>query len=97
MHPAFQQHSIDKVYQNMTWSLIFLHEVSRQMFELQNLRQQVWYLHLKQINQFIFKIQWNLSNLIRHTKEPGNCVGLCRMSEYSGFILVNTNMNALGL
>ena len=80
MHPAFQQHSIDKVYQNTTWSLIFLHEVSRQMFELQNLRQQVWYLLLKQINKFILKIQWNLSNLIQHTKRQGNCVGLYRMS-----------------
>ena len=29
--------------------------------------------------------------LIRHTKEPGKCVGLYmyRMSEYSGFILLN--------
>ena len=26
--------------------------------------------------------------LIRHTKGPGKCVGLYRMSEYSGFILV---------
>ena len=29
--------------------------------------------------------------LIRHTKGPGKCVGLNRMSEYSGFILVNRN------
>ena len=27
--------------------------------------------------------------LIRHTKRPGNCVGLYRMSEYSDSILVN--------
>ena len=27
--------------------------------------------------------------LIRHTKGSGKCVGLYRMSEYSGFILVN--------
>jgi hypothetical protein len=33
MHPAFQQHSIDKVYQNTTWSLIFLHEVSHQSLD----------------------------------------------------------------
>ena len=31
------------------------------------------------------------SVLIRHTKGPGKCVGLYRMSEYSGFILVNRN------
>ena len=29
--------------------------------------------------------------LIRHTKEPGKCVGLYRMSEYSGFISVYRN------
>ena len=29
--------------------------------------------------------------LIWHTKEPGKCVRLCRMSDYSGFILVNRN------
>jgi hypothetical protein len=29
--------------------------------------------------------------LILHTKGPGKCVGLYRMSEYSGFILVNRN------
>jgi hypothetical protein len=29
--------------------------------------------------------------LIRHTKGPGKCVRLYRMSEYSGFILVNRN------
>ena len=29
--------------------------------------------------------------LIRHAKGPGKCVGLDRMSEYSGFILVNKN------
>ena len=29
--------------------------------------------------------------LIRHTKGPGKCVGLYRMSEDSGFILVNIN------
>ena len=29
--------------------------------------------------------------LIQHTKGPGKCVGLYRMSEYSGFILVNRN------
>ena len=29
--------------------------------------------------------------LIRHTKGPGKCVGLYRMSEYSGFILFNRN------
>ena len=33
--------------------------------------------------------------LIRHTKGPGKCVGLYRMSENSGFILVNRN--TLGL
>ena len=27
--------------------------------------------------------------LIRHTKGPGKCVGLYRMSEYSSFILLN--------
>ena len=27
--------------------------------------------------------------LIWHTKEPGKCIGLYRMPEYSGFILVN--------
>jgi hypothetical protein len=32
--------------------------------------------------------------LIWHTQGPGKCVGLYRMSEYSGFILVNRN--ALG-
>ena len=30
-------------------------------------------------------------SLIRHTKGPGKCVGLYRMSEYSGFILVYRN------
>jgi len=29
--------------------------------------------------------------LIRHTKEPGKCVLLYRMSEYSRFIFVNRN------
>jgi hypothetical protein len=29
--------------------------------------------------------------LIRHSKGPGKCVRLYRMSEYSGFILVNRN------
>ena len=29
--------------------------------------------------------------LILHTKGPGKCVGLYRMLEYSGFILVNRN------
>ena len=29
--------------------------------------------------------------LIRHTKGPWKCVGLYRMSEYSGFILINRN------
>ena len=29
--------------------------------------------------------------LIRHNKGPGKCVGLYRMSKYSGFILVNRN------
>jgi hypothetical protein len=29
--------------------------------------------------------------LILHAKGPGKCVGLYRMSEYSGFILVNRN------
>ena len=29
--------------------------------------------------------------LIRHTKGSGRCVGLYRMSEHSGFILVNRN------
>ena len=29
--------------------------------------------------------------LIRHTKGPGKCVGLYRMSEYTGFILVYRN------
>ena len=29
--------------------------------------------------------------VIRHTKGPEKCVGLYRMSEYSGFILVNRN------
>ena len=29
--------------------------------------------------------------LIRHTKGPGKCVGLYRMSEYSGFNLINRN------
>ena len=29
--------------------------------------------------------------LIRHTKGPGKYVGLYRMSEYSGFILLNRN------
>ena len=29
--------------------------------------------------------------LIRHTKGPGKCVGLYRMSEYSDFSLVNRN------
>ena len=29
--------------------------------------------------------------LIRHTKRPGKCVGLYRMSGYSDFILVNRN------
>ena len=33
--------------------------------------------------------------LIRHTKGPGKCVGLYRMSEYSGFTLVNRH--TLGL
>ena len=30
--------------------------------------------------------------LIRHTKGPGKCVGLYRILEYSGFILVNRNI-----
>ena len=30
--------------------------------------------------------------LIRHTKGPEKCVGLYRVSEYSDFILVNTNI-----
>ena len=34
--------------------------------------------------------------LIRHTKGPGKCVGLYRMSEYSDFILVTGNKNTLG-
>jgi len=29
--------------------------------------------------------------LIRHTKGPGKCFGLYRMSEYSGVFLVNRN------
>ena len=29
--------------------------------------------------------------LIRHTKGPAKCVGLYRISEYSGFILANRN------
>jgi hypothetical protein len=29
--------------------------------------------------------------LIQHTNGPGKCVGLYRMSEYSGFNLVNRN------
>jgi hypothetical protein len=36
-------------------------------------------------------IQWNLSNLTHQTKGPGKCVRLYRMSEYSGFILINRN------
>jgi len=31
----------------------------------------------------------NTVELIRHTKRPEKCVGLYRMSEYSGFILIN--------
>jgi len=34
-------------------------------------------------------IPWN--GLIRHTKGLGKCVGLYRMSEYSGFASVNRN------
>ena len=30
--------------------------------------------------------------LIRHTKGPGKCIGMYRMSEYSSFILVNRNI-----
>jgi len=29
--------------------------------------------------------------LIRHTTEPGKCVGLYSMSEYSGFTFANRN------
>jgi hypothetical protein len=29
--------------------------------------------------------------LIRHTKGPGKCVGMYKISEYSGIILVNRN------
>ena len=32
--------------------------------------------------EILFQIQWNLSNP-RHTKEPGKCVGLYMMSDYS--------------
>jgi hypothetical protein len=31
------------------------------------------------------------TSLIRHTNEPGKCMELYRMLEYSGFILVNRN------
>ena len=34
--------------------------------------------------------------LIRHTKGPGKCVRLYRMSEYSGFILANTKQKYFG-
>ena len=33
--------------------------------------------------------KYSVTCLIRHTKRPGNCVGLYRMSEYSDSILVN--------
>ena len=34
---------------------------------------------------------YNETCLIRHTKGPGKCVGLYRMSQYTGFISVNRN------
>jgi hypothetical protein len=37
----------------------------------------------------IYKSYYSGTCLIWHTKGPGKCVGLYRMSEYSGFILVN--------
>ena len=37
------------------------------------------------------KIKYSETCPIRHNREPGKCVWLCRMSEYSGFILVNRN------
>ena len=43
---------------------------------------------MKFLNLFFI---YNGTCLIRHTKEPGKCVRLYRMSEYSGFILVKIN------
>ena len=47
------------------------------------------------INCFAFFFNQKLNTIepvsIRHTKGPGKCVGLYRMSEYLGFILVNRN------
>ena len=37
------------------------------------------------------KYLYSGTRLIRHTKGPRKCVGFYRMSQYSGFILVNTN------
>ena len=39
----------------------------------------------------IKNIMYSGTCLIRHTKGLGKCVGLYRMSEYSGFILNNRN------
>jgi hypothetical protein len=40
---------------------------------------------------YIYINIYNGTCLIRHTKGPGKCVVSYRMSEYSGFILVNRN------
>ena len=50
-----------------------------------------------QKNILLLSIHWTIcwiysgTCLIRHIKRPGKCVGLYRMSEYSGLILVNRN------
>ena len=49
-----------------------------------------YYYHCKDIFNTHFRL-YSGTCRIRHTKGPGKCVGLYRISEYLGFILVNKN------
>ena len=49
------------------------------------------YKWLLGVGQYLNIYIYSVTCLIWHTKGPGKCVGLHRMSEYSGFILVNRN------
>jgi hypothetical protein len=43
------------------------------------------YEKMVEITEYIKNIIYSGTCLIQHTKGPGKCVGLCRMSEYSNF------------
>ena len=67
----------------MVFSLLFRFTASDYPFGIFNL------LLLDDTHTYIFIYICCGTCLIRHTKGPWKCVGLYRMSEYSGFILVN--------